>query len=267
MTEGDMTMNPAPTHGPPPREFLQSVDLSLTLILMLRDQGTLAISAAAEQLKVSPSTVHRSMAMLVYRGFATRSESRTYLPGPALLSSSLQPGVGNELISACSAHLTAIAAETGETTHLMVLVGNKVHFLHTVEGSHPVRVGSRRGQVMPAEQNAGGLVMLAERSAAELRALYPSLPDAEFESLRRQLHRIRSRGFSLNHGLYEHDVSAVAACLRNDLGDVLGAVSVATPTGRFRNVHRRCAEVLMKHARDLNFRLEEVRTTPLPLKG
>lgn len=262
-----MIMNYGPTHGPPPREFLQSVDLALTLILLLRDQGTLSISDTAEALSVSPSTIHRSMAMLVYRGFATRSESRTYLPGPALSSSSLQPGVGNELISASQAHMQAIATETSETVHLMVLVGNKVHFLHTVEGTHPVRVGIRRGQVMPAEQNAGGLVMLAERSAAELRALYPSLPDAEFESLRRQLHRTRSRGFSLNNGLYEHDVSAVGVCLRNDLGDILGAVTVATPTSRFRGAHRRCAEVLLKHSRDLNRRLEELRITPTALKG
>lgn len=256
-----------PTHGSPPREFLQSVDLSLTLILMLRDQGTLSISGAAAELGFSPSTVHRSMAMLVYRGFATRSESRTYLPGPALSSSSLQPGVGSELIAACASHMTAIATETGETTHLLVLVGNKVHFLHSVEGTHPVRVGFRRGQVMPAEQNAGGLAMLAERSPAELRALYPSLPDADFESLRRQLHRTRSRGFSLNNGLYEHDVSAVGVCLRNDLGDTLGAITVATPTSRFRAVHRRCAEVLLRHSRDLNTRLESIRMTPPFIKG
>jgi len=260
-------MHVAPTHGAPPKEFLQSVDLALTLILMLRDRGTLTISGATEELGVSASTVHRSMAMLVYRGFATRSESRTYLPGPALSSSSLRPGVGSELIDACHPHMQAIATETGETTHLMVQVGNKVHFLHTVEGTHPVRVGNRRGQVMPAEQNAGGLVMLAERSAAELRALYPSLPDADFESLRRQLHRTRGRGFSLNNGLYEHDVSAVGVCLRNDLGDTLGALTVATPTGRFRGAHRRCAEILLKHARDLNRRLEEHRMSVPALKG
>lgn len=262
-----MTMHQAPTHGLPPREFLQSVDLSLTLILMLRDMGTLTISGAADSLGVSPSTVHRSMAMLVYRGFATRSESRTYLPGPALSSSSLQPGVGSELIKLCLPHMQAIATETMETTHLMVLVGNKVHFLHSEEGAHPVRVGIRRGQVMPAEQNAGGLVMLAERSPAELRALYPSLPDDEFSSLRRQLHRTRGRGFSLNHGLYEHDVSAVGVCLRNDLGDTLGAITVATPTTRFRGVHRRCAEVLIKHGRDLNRLLESARFATTPLKG
>jgi len=262
-----MTMTSlGPTHGPPPREFLQSVNLSLTLILMLRDLGSLTITGAAEELEVSASTVHRSMAMLVYRGFATRSESRTYLPGPALSSSSLQPGVGSELIAACASHMAAIGTETGETTNLLALVGNKCHFLHTVEGTLPVRVGSRRGQVMPADQNSGGLAMLAERSAAELRALYPSLPDAEFDALRRKLHRTRTRGFAINNGLYEHDVSAVGACLLNDLGDILGAVTVSVPTGRFRGVHRRCAESLTKHTRDLNRKLEGARFTAPSLK-
>ncbi len=260
-------INSIPTHSPPPKEFLQSVDLSLTLILLLRDQGSLTISGAAEALGVSPSTAHRSMAMLVYRGFATRSESRSYLPGPALSSSSLQPGVGSELIAACGAHMSAISAETQETCHLMVLVGNKCHFLHSVEGTLPVRVGIRRGQVMPAEQNAGGLTMLAERSAAELRGLYPSLPDAEFDALRRKLHRTRSRNFSINNGLYEHDVSAVGTCLRNELGDTLGALTVAVPTARFRSVHRRCAEVLLKHAQDLNRRLTDMRPAIPALKG
>ncbi|WP_349293176.1 IclR family transcriptional regulator [Corynebacterium breve] len=235
------------------------MDLALVLILILRDQGSLTISGAAEALDVSPSTVHRSMSMLVYRGFASRSESRTYLPGPALSASSLTPGIGAELIHNTLDHLQAIAAETGETANLMALSGNKTHFLYSVEGSQMVRVGTRRGQVMPAMDNAGGLAMLSEFSPGELRALYPTMPDDLFEDLRRTLHRTRTRGFAINNGLYEHDVSAVGLALRNELGDTLGAITISIPTLRFRNVHRKCAEVLIKHGRDLNRRLEKFR--------
>lgn len=243
------------------------MDLSLLLILMLRDAGTLSVSGAAETLGVSQSTAHRSLAMLVYRGFATRSESRTYLPGPALSTSSLQPGVGAELIAASRDHMAAIVTETGETCHLQAMVGNKTHFLHTVEGSHPVRVGNRRGQVIPAEQNSGGLAMLAELSPAELRVLYPNLNDEEFAAFRRRLHRTRTRGFAINNGLFEHDVSAVGTCLRNDMGDTLGAITVATPTSRFRSVHVKCAESLTRHARDLNRRLESWSSDQITAKG
>lgn len=202
--------------------------------------------------------------MLVYRGFATRSESRTYLPGPALSAATLEPGAGGELIEICRRYMEAIARETRETCHLMMLSGSRVHFLYSVEGSQPVRVGNRRGQVMPAEKNSGGLAMLAELSPSELRVLYPKLDEEEFSTLRRKLHRTRTRGFSLNNGMFENDVSAVGACLRNDLGDVLGAVTVATPTPRFRAAHVKCAESLLKHTRDLNRRLESAQPPPTP---
>lgn len=243
------------------------MDLSLLLILMLRDAGTLSVSGAAEALDVSQSTAHRSLAMLVYRGFATRSESRTYLPGPALSTSSLPPGVGAELIAVSRDHMTAIATETGETCHLQAMVGNKTHFLFTAEGSHPVRVGNRRGQVIPAEQNSGGLAMLAELSPTELRLLYPHMGEEEFVAFRRRLHRIRTRGFAINNGLFEHDVSAVGTCLRNDMGDTLGAITVATPTSRFRSAHVKCAESLARHAQDLNRRLESWTSSQIGTKG
>lgn len=250
-----------PTHGPPPRDYLQSVDMALMLALLLRDEGTLTVSRAAEMLGVSQSTAHRSLAMLVYRGFAIRSEARAYLPGPSLTTSSLRPGVGHELITTAEPFMQALSTETEETSHLTVLVENKTHFLHTVDGTQSVRVGSRRGQVLPAHQNSGGLIMLAEHSASELRALYPALPDHEFDDLRRTLNRSRQRGFAINNGQYEADVSGVGACLRNDLGDTLGAVTVTAPTNRFNRVYRRCAEVLMRHVRDLNRSLQNFRPT------
>ena len=251
--------NISPTHGLPPKSFLSSVDTALQLILLLRDSGALTISAAAEELNVGLSTVHRSMAMLVYRGFAVRSESRTYLPGPALATSALQPGLGSDLTRLCQHHMEAMARETGETSHLIILQGANCHFIHSVEGTNPVRVGSRRGQVMPATQNSGGLAMLAELSQGELRSLYSTLSDDEFENLRKRLRRTRDRGHGTNFGFFEQDVSAVAECLLNDVGDVLGALSLAVPSSRFREAYPRCVEAMNRHMKDLNRTLASYR--------
>lgn len=247
-----------PSHGKAPGEYLQSVDLALVLILMLRDAGTLSVSKAAKRLDVSPSTVHRSMSMLVYRGFATRNETRSYLPGPALSASSLRPGLGANLIAATQEYMSRIAQETNETCQLMALSGNKCHILHTTEAGSDQHVGTRRGQIMPAHQNAAGLIMIAEMSAGELRGYYPTMTDSAFQDLRRTLYRSRTRGFAINNGLYEPDVSAVATCLRNNMGDVLGALSVSIPTERFRSAHRSSADVLAKYTRKINRDLEQV---------
>ncbi|ANE05140.1 IclR family transcriptional regulator [Corynebacterium crudilactis] len=254
----------APTQGLPPKDFLSSVDTALQLILLLRDAGRLTISGAASTLDVGVSTIHRSMSMLVYRGFAVRSESRTYLPGPALATSALQPGLGADLTEMCSHYMESMSKETGETSHLMILQGNSVHFIHSVEGSNPVRVGNRRGQVMPATQNAGGLVMLAEMSVRELRGLHPSLGDEEFENLRKRLRRTRDRGHGANFGFFEQDVSAVAEPLLNEVGDVLGAISLAVPSNRFREAYPKAVRALDRHIRDLNRALATYR---VPEKG
>lgn len=253
-----------PTYGPPPRDYLQSVDIALNLILMLRDSGTLTISEAAETLGVAPSTVHRSLSMLTYRGFAIRSESRAYLPGPAIAASSLRPGLGDNLVAIAEPYMHALATETGETCNIMALSKTKCHFLHSVEGTQLIKVGSRMGQVIPATENSGGLAMLAEMSASEIRALYPEMPDRTFEELRRTLRRTRARGFAINNGIHEADVSAVGTCLLNDLGDVLGALSISVPSTRFRTFYHRSAEALMKHSRALNRALQSFRPADFP---
>ena len=50
----------------------------------------------------------------------------------------------------------------GETCHLMVLEGNGVRFIDSVEGKHVLRVGSRVGRLLPANRTSGGKALLAE---------------------------------------------------------------------------------------------------------
>lgn len=234
----------APSLGPVPRDYLQSVDLALTLTILLRDEGSVRIQPVARRLGVAESTVHRSLAMLVYRGFATRSEARTYLPGPALTAGLSQPGLGARLISAVRTHIDALAVDCGQTCNLQILTGTVTRVVYSPAGKHPEAVSSRLGQIMPATRNSGGLCILAELSLRELRALYPSLPDAEFRALRRSLHRYRCHGAALAHALFEPGVSAVGMALKNEVGDVLGALSVSVRSQRFRSIHRKVSEQL-----------------------
>src|SRR5256885_13256667 len=67
-----------------PPYALQSVDHALQLLQMLRDNGSLRVSEAAQELGTARSTAHRLLAMLVYRDFAVQDEARKYLPGAAL---------------------------------------------------------------------------------------------------------------------------------------------------------------------------------------
>ncbi|QNQ91202.1 helix-turn-helix domain-containing protein [Corynebacterium poyangense] len=244
-----------------PKDYLATVDLALVSVLLLREKGSTSVTQLAKDLDINPPRAHRILQMLTYRGFATRTESRTYLAGPSLSSTGIKPGYGFALTRLVQDHITAISRESHETCHLIVRSGTNCHFLHSEEGSLPVRVGNRRGQVIPAHLNSGGLATLTDLSTHELSSLYPDMGEKEMLDLRRVLHRVRKQGFAVNQGMYEKDVSAIGIALRNDVGDTLGALSLAIPTSRFRQVRDRCIEIMVRRCKELNQVLEKNHTT------
>lgn len=233
---------PKPTE---PSYAINSVDNALHLIQMLRDRGEVRIHQAAKELGVAESTVHRLMAMLVYRGFAVQDDARVYRPGQAV-------GVGpagvvwsRELIDIVAPHMHRLCTQTGETINLIIRVGTNLHVLWSVEGSKMLRVVQREGVVMPARSSAAGMVLLADLPADQLRRLYQEV-NAEFEDSRmgdeefaefvRKLSRRRRAGHVVSHEAVEVGVSALALPLRDADGRAVAAVGIAVPAARSRSL-------------------------------
>ncbi len=228
-----------------PTYSIEAVDNALQLLQLLRDGGALRLKDAAEELGVAPSTAHRLLAMLVYRGFAVQDETRRYAPGPAMGVGPAGLGWTRLLRSLAQPHMELLSGRLNETVNLMVRVGTKVRFLATVEGENVLRVGDRQGTVMPANKTSGGKAMLAELEPHMIEQLFRSsnaeiggdtIPATEYPAFLRELESIRSNGFAANFEGTEEGVSALGIALHNRHGQVVGAISVATPATRFRRV-------------------------------
>ncbi len=222
---------------------IEAVDNALLLLQLLRDGGKLRLKDAAAELGVAPSTAHRLLAMLVYRGFAVQDEHKNYVPGEAI-------GVGpaglrwtRQLRQLAQPHMELLSSQLNETVNLMVRVGTKVRFLSTSEGSNALRVGDRQGSVMPAHKASGGKAILAELDEDMVHKLFSSssaeiggdhITEANFPAFMRELMAIRRNGFAANFEGTEEGISALGMALHNGAGDVIGAISVATPIARFR---------------------------------
>lgn len=222
---------------------IEAVDNALRLLQLLRDGGSLRLKDAAEELGVAPSTAHRLLAMLVYRGFAVQDESRMYYPGAAVGAGPAGLGWTRLLRSVAQPHMEALSTKINETVNLMVRVGTKVRFLSTVEGTNALRVGDRQGSVMPASKASGGKAILAELDPEMVRKLFSSvtaeisgdsIPEQDYSAFARELDAVRQRGFAANFEGTEEGISALGMALHNDNGEVVGALSVATPVARFR---------------------------------
>jgi IclR family acetate operon transcriptional repressor len=227
-----------------PAYAITSVDNALRLIELLQRDETLRLTDAAAEIGVALSTAHRLLAMLCYRGFATRGGEHRYLRGPALLAAGAAPAWQRDLRGRAQPFLEHLNARTDETVHLVVRRGRDVIFIGGVESTKPVRVGIQVGAVMPAHRTSGGQALLAELSTAVLCDLYPAGSPAELaqpaaaEDFRCLLRGVRLRGYSVVEGLQERGMTALGTVVHHPSGAAIGAVCVAAPTQRLQKPHR-----------------------------
>ncbi len=219
-----------------PPYALTSVDHALQLAALLQQEGPMRVTDAAERLGVAPSTAHRLLAMLVYRDFAEQGHDRRYGPGKVLRPAETSEAPVALLRRICLPELQTLMERTRESVNLMVLAGDEVRFIATVEGPQVLRVGDRVGRSLPARLASGGKAILALLPPEEVTALYGAsdeLDEAGLARLRRELALIRKRGFAINDQLTETGLTALGVAVRDAHGSPVAAVSLALPTARF----------------------------------
>jgi IclR family transcriptional regulator, acetate operon repressor len=219
-----------------------SVDNALWLLQLVGEHQALRVAEAADLLGVARSTAHRLLTALRRRGFVMQDRPNgAYRPGPALYEIGLAAVNRIDIRRVARPVLEHIQEMTQETASLAVLEGTMVRFLDCVESPRSVRVGNRTGVVRPAHASAVGKAILAELPDAELDRRYPGgeLPPAttsaaitEVAALRAEIAVVRAQGYALNWEESTDGVCAVAAALRDTVGQPLAALGVAAPSSR-----------------------------------
>lgn len=212
-------------------QVVEAADRVLTLMEMLRRDGTLHINAAARELAVAPSTVHRLVQTLVFRGYAVQRPDRTYGPGPAIPRNAAGADWA-ALVDRWRSVLEDASRAAGETVHLVIRDGDSAVFLDSVVGTQPLSVASRAGVQLPAERNSAGKILLAHAPDESLIQVYAQRADIDFEGLMGRLVAVRRQGFGLSIAESERGITAIGVRL-HDTGDTPVAIAVSGPSLRF----------------------------------
>ncbi len=225
----------------PPAYPIGSVDSALRLLILLAERRRIRIAEAAEELGVARSTAHRLMQMLQFHRLAARdAESRDYSAGPVLFNIGLQVVRSLDIRTHARPVLEALGAETAETVRLLVLQEQReVVCIEAIESDRWVRVSGRVGAALPAHSTAAGRAVLALMPGDELRRLYPQarLPKPAGigrtrAGLEGELARTRERGYAVELGEIDPEVSAVAAPIKDPDGRATFVIVVAVPSAR-----------------------------------
>jgi DNA-binding IclR family transcriptional regulator len=224
-----------------PAYRLNSVDHALLLLLLFRSKPSLRVSEVADHLNVARSTAHRLLAMLVHRQFAVQDPAtKAYRPGPRLVEIGLAAVGALDMRTRMRPYLAEIAASTGETVSLLVLEGDLVHFIDSIESQRTVRVGSRLDARMPAHATSAGKAVLAALPADEVLAIYPAerLVTATERTLTTragllaELETVRREGFATNFEETETGLGAVGMAVLDKDQRPAAAFTVAGPMQR-----------------------------------
>ncbi|MFE6977932.1 IclR family transcriptional regulator [Streptomyces sp. NPDC057682] len=228
-----------PLKTPPPYP-IASVDHALRAATMLQLEGAATVSQIAERLGVARSTAHRILAMLVYRDFAVRDESRVYRAGPALELAAHSQSQVSRLRAAALPHLHRLVSLLDETANLTIRTGDTARFIASVESGQALRVGSREGMVFAAHRTTAGLLLLAALDDDELAELYAEgryrdrpADRPDLARLRPELRRVARTGFAVNQERSERGLVAVGVPVHGADGTPQAGLSVSLPSVRY----------------------------------
>ena len=210
------------------------------LRLFARDASELGVTDISQLMGMDKASVFRALKALErYRFVEQDRATRKYRLGFAVVELAGSKLRQTPLASIAQPHLARLSQLTGETVQLSVMDELRVLYIGVVESPQPIRVALGVGSYRPPYCTAAGKVLLAYAAKAEQDQVL-SRPLKKFTSrtvvepakLRKELARIRERGWSTDdEGFVEH-LRVAGAPIRDATGRVIAAVAVGGPTIR-----------------------------------
>lgn len=200
----------------------------------------LKLSELARAAGLNKTTVFRLLSALELEGLIQRvPDGDAYCLGPELVALGSRALGTADLRSAARPELSTLAQETRETATVEILVGRNTLILDEAVGGHLIGAMPSIGTLWPAHATSTGKILLAFMPEEQRQKLLGA-PLAKVTAktlhdragLRRDLERVRDRGYATNMEELEPGFVAVGAPVRGADGNVVAAVSVGGPKTR-----------------------------------
>jgi IclR family acetate operon transcriptional repressor len=229
--------------------------------------GEPTLADLVQAVGLNKTTAYRLLTALEAEGLVERGDGDGYRLGPELVALGGRALGAPDLREAAREELVALAKNTRETAHLEVRVGGETLILDEVMGSHRMGTTPSVGTRWPAHATSTGKVLLAALSASDLEALLTSALPAltprtitDKAALRRELLRVRERGYATGIEELEPGFMAVAVPVHTRDGQVVASVGIGGPRVRLDPERLAAiAKTLPSHAARISARLGAAR--------
>lgn len=242
------------------------------LDLFTIDRPEWGVAEVAEALDIARSSAHALLSSLAETGLLQMRGRGRYRIGWRVveLSETLRGTV--DIRTHATPAMRKLVDTFGETTHLAVMEHGQVRYIEKLVGTHMVNImGARVGARLAPHCSAVGKVLLANLDPVEvqrrigegpLRALTANTI-TDPVTLARELRTVRVAGFAYDSAEAVSEVHCVAAPIKDDIGEVIAAVSLTVPASRFLPQVAALKRGVLDAAADISSRIAEASTPRL----
>ncbi|HLA81729.1 MAG TPA: IclR family transcriptional regulator [Thermoleophilia bacterium] len=225
------------------------------------DHREWTIDEMAEQTGLLRMTVYRMVRTLESLAFLVRDPvTNRYRLGPATLAMTYVSEDQSDLVQLARPFLESLLEATGESVTLAIEVDGIPVCADIVNTTRPFKRRTAPGRIIGDIASVQGKLFAAFKPPAEIESvlsrIHPRLTPntiidpaelaAEFEQIRLESVAVDIEGLYLN-------TCAVGAPIRDQLGNVIAAIAVVVPTGRFGPEEREhCRQAVMSTAMSLS---------------
>lgn len=213
---------------------IQSIERAAAILRLLSGRSRrLGVVDLADELGLPKGTVHGILRTLHDVGFVEQDpDSGKYRLGAALLHMGSSYLDGNELRTRALNWSDSLASRTQEEVRIGTLHDNRVLIVHHVFRPDDSLQTLDVGALWPAHATALGKVLLASHPYVADELIKDGLPSytdttiCDPKSLRRELQRVRDRGWAFEAGELERLRGAIAAPITDRTGRTVGAMGI-----------------------------------------
>jgi IclR family transcriptional regulator, acetate operon repressor len=230
-----------PSAGADSGSEVQSLDRAISLLEIVSSADGVTLSEIARRAELPNSTVHRLLATLQKRGLVDHDPASGFWTvgiglfrvGSAYLRIRKLPDIGRPVIR-------EMLRETGETVNLSMLDGAELVCVAQAESHAPVRAFFRLGRRLPIHASAAGKAILAASEPMARRERINALALERFtpgthvtqSALLSDLAEVARQGWAVDDEEHTLGMRCVAAAIRDEWSEPVGAISVSAPSVR-----------------------------------
>ena len=182
------------------------------------------------------STTYHQLNTLIDAGFVTQNKAtKLYGIGLALYLHGMIHYESENYLRRLDPILEACMQLTGETTNLFVCKENEVICVRGVESDQTLKASLKIGRRLPVQETAAGRVFIAFSNTAEGSNHTTKKIDVHPQLTSEKIVSYRANGFITEIDEYDPMITAIAAPVFSDHGDLIFALCTILPSSRATN--------------------------------